>query len=79
MPVVAYDLPPLREPYPKGMLRVPPRDMEAFAKTVIALLTRPALYDATKRDAMNIVQDWDWDNRAADSLHWLRQAMETDD
>jgi len=75
LPVVAYDLPPLRVAYPKGMLKAPPRDIDAFAQAVIALLTDSALYKATQQDAVDFAREWDWGKRAQESLDWIRQSL----
>jgi len=75
LPAVAYDLPPLRIPYPKGMIKVPPRNIDAFANAVIELLTNTDLYTKTRKDALILVRDWDWEKRANGALFWLRKNL----
>ena len=67
LPVVMFDLPPLREVYTTGCVKVPPRDKRAFAAAVIRLLTDPAHYAATAPTPKQVAAlraRWNWPHRA---------------
>lgn len=68
LPAVSFDLPGLRTYYPFGMLKVPEGDIEAFAESIVNLLTDPVLYERTREDALRLATAWDWDRRADDLL-----------
>ena len=66
LPVVMFDLPPLRHVYTTGCVKVPPRDKKAFANAVIRLLTDPAYYAATAPTSEQVAAlraHWDWSHR----------------
>ena len=65
-PIVASDLPPLREVVDHGRTAffVPPGDPEALAAGVRALLDDPAAAERMARAALDRVADYAWDRRA---------------
>ena len=65
-PVVASDLPPLREVVEHGRTAflVPPGDPEALAAGVRALLDDPAAAERMARAALDRVADYAWERRA---------------
>jgi glycosyltransferase involved in cell wall biosynthesis len=65
LPGVSFDLEALKTYYPRGMVKIPCFDEEAFAQAILRLLTDPAFYQATAREARAlIVEVWDWPKRA---------------
>jgi len=67
LPVVMYDLPPLREVYTTGCAKVPFGDKPAFANEVCHLLTDAAHYASVAPNADQVAAlraQWDWPNRA---------------
>lgn len=72
LPGISFDLEALRTYYPKGMIKVPLHDITTFGKTILQLLHNKKLYDNTSKDAYNlIINYWDWDKRAGDTLKFL--------
>ena len=67
MPGVSFNLEALKTYYPKGVLKAPINDFDAYARLVLKLLKDSALYNKTTKDAVELVrQYWDWDKRAED-------------
>ncbi|MDR3458565.1 MAG: glycosyltransferase family 4 protein [Verrucomicrobiae bacterium] len=64
LPGVSFDLPALRTYYPRGWLKAPPGDFSQFADHIYRLLTEPALYAETSREAYAAGLEWDWNVRA---------------
>ena len=74
LPVVMYDLPPLRHVYTTGCAKVPFGDKAAFAETVVGLLSDAARYASVAPDAAQVADlraFWDWPNRVASFRAWL--------
>ena len=74
LPVVMYDLPPLRHVYTTGCAKVPFGDKAAFAETVAGLLSDAARYASVAPDAAQVAElraFWDWPNRVARFRDWL--------
>jgi glycosyltransferase involved in cell wall biosynthesis len=72
LPGVSFDLEALRTYYPKGMLKVPPRDITGFANSILELLRDENLYTNTANDARNlIIEKWDWEKRADEIMNNL--------
>jgi len=65
LPGVSFDLEALRTYYPRGMVKIPCFDEQAFADTVIRLLEDESFYreQAAAAHAL-IVEVWDWRRRA---------------
>lgn len=64
VPVVAYDLPVLREIYTKGMLRVPIGDIEGMAQNVISLITDEDKRRIVSQEALELSGQFTWDKTA---------------
>ena len=74
LPVVMYDLPPLRHVYTTGCAKVPFGDKVAFAETVAGLLSGEARYASVAPSAEQVADlraFWDWPNRVAKFRAWL--------
>jgi glycosyltransferase involved in cell wall biosynthesis len=74
LPGVSFDLPALKTYYPKGMLKTPCYDLEAFAENIFKLLNDETLYRKTAKDALDWAKEWDWDQRAEELLKELHCA-----
>ena len=67
MPGVSFNLEALKTYYPKGVLKAPINDFDAYARLVLKLLKDSTLYNKTTKDAVSLVKEyWDWDKRAED-------------
>jgi glycosyltransferase involved in cell wall biosynthesis len=75
LPGVSFDLPALKSYYPKGMLKTPCFDLEAFAENILRLLNDEALHRKTAEDALSLAKDWDWDKRAEDLLNIVQHSF----
>jgi len=74
LPVVMYDLPPLRHVYTTGCAKVPFGDKVAFAETVAGLLSGEARYASVAPSSAQIADlraFWNWPNRVAKFRAWL--------
>lgn len=70
LPAVGFDLQALKTYYPKGMLKAPEGDVEAFAAKIHQLLEEPELYQKLSDDAHTLVREaWDWRAQAANFHH----------
>lgn len=65
LPAVSFDLPALRTYYPKGMIKTPCFDQDAFSQNIMELLEDKQLYLKLKEDAVSWAREWDWDKKAA--------------
>jgi glycosyltransferase involved in cell wall biosynthesis len=65
LPAVSFDLPALRTYYPKGMIKTPCFDLNAFSQNIIKLLEDKQLYLKLKENAVSWAREWDWDKKAA--------------
>ena len=74
LPGVSFDLPALKTYYPKGMLKTPCFDLEAFANNILKLLNNEGLYKITAKDALDWAKEWDWDKRADEFLTAIKRA-----
>lgn len=67
MPGVSFNLEALKTYYPKGVLKAPINDFDAYSRLVLKLLEDSKLYNKTTKDAVLLVREyWDWDTRAED-------------
>ena len=74
LPVVMYDLPPLRHVYTTGCVKVPFGDQKTFAEEVCALLSDEAHRMAvapTPEQIEALREQWCWPNRARRFARWL--------
>jgi len=74
LPGVSFDLPALKTYYPKGMLKTPCFDLEAFALNILKLLKDESFYKKTATDALDWAKEWDWDKRAIVLLDAIRNS-----
>ncbi len=75
LPGVAFDLTSLRSYYPRGFLKTPPGDLEAFASHIENLLADPVLYQKASEDAFQAGLEWDWPTRATQIINAMRRAI----
>jgi glycosyltransferase involved in cell wall biosynthesis len=75
LPAIGFDLPALKTYYAKGMLKAPIGDIDAFAELIIKLLEDPKLYEATRAEAVEWTQAWDWDERAKSILNQVKTSI----
>lgn len=75
LPAVAYDLPALREIFPKGVIRIKMRDYQAFADNILELLGSKAKYDELSEDAVTMASQYSWHETAAKELSYLRSVV----
>ena len=74
LPVVMFDLPPLREVYTTGCVKVPVGDQAAFAAAVVRLLTDDAYHAQvapTPAQVAALRDEWNWPHRAERFAKWL--------
>ena len=64
LPVVAYDIPMLREVYPRGLVIVPPWDVELFSEQVIHLLDNESDRRQWATAALEMSLSFRWDRTA---------------
>lgn len=71
LPVVMYDLPPLRHVYSDGCIKVPYGDKNAFAAALIQQLTGKDASTQTPELTSSLRRKWDWENRVEMFKTWL--------
>lgn len=64
LPGLSFDLEALKSYYPKGVLKIPCFDLEAFANAIIKLLEDNELYAKFSSEAYEYAKTWDWRGRA---------------
>jgi glycosyltransferase involved in cell wall biosynthesis len=64
LPCIGFDLPSLRSYYPRGMVKVPAYDTDAFSESILTLLDDNAMYQQFSAEARGFAKDWDWQGRA---------------
>lgn len=64
LPAVIYDLPALREVFPKGAVRIDFGNIDRFAEEIALLLSDAARYSFLKKEAFEIAGRYTWDNVA---------------
>jgi len=60
VPVVCYDLPPLRGLFPKGLVRVPVGDMDRFAEETMKILGDDSLREKLSHEGSEFAEACDW-------------------
>ncbi|GFP22099.1 hypothetical protein HKBW3S06_01326, partial [Candidatus Hakubella thermalkaliphila] len=73
LPGVSFDLEALKTYYPKGIIKTPCFDLEAFAENILVLLNDERRYQETRKDALEWSKEWDWDKRALEILAELER------
>lgn len=65
LPAVGFDLSSYESYYPRGMIKVPINDFQAFAQAVLELLKVKSLYSKTADEAKKMIsKNWSWDIRS---------------
>ena len=75
LPVVMYDLPPLRKVYTDGCVKVPFGDKRAFAAEVVSLLYNPDVAAPDEGRIVGLRAQWDWVNRVRCFEAFLQDVM----
>jgi len=68
LPGISFDLEALRTYYPRGMLKTPCFDLDAFAENILLLLENTEVYSRLRAEALSWAREWDWDTRAKEVL-----------
>ncbi len=69
LPAVGFDLTAYKSYYPKGMIKVPINNFQAFARAILELLGDKKLHLEIGNQAKNMIaQNWSWDTRARQIL-----------
>jgi glycosyltransferase involved in cell wall biosynthesis len=76
LPGVSFDLEALRSYYPRGMVKVPCYDLEAFADAILRLLSDGRLYAEMKNQALSLARSWDWERRSGSIVERILQVIE---
>jgi len=72
LPGVSFDLEALKTYYPRGMVKVPCFDEQAFAAVILRLLSDQAFYREQAAEAHALIVDvWDWRKRAENVFNSL--------
>lgn len=75
IPGVSFDLPALRTYYPRGMLKVPCFDLDAFAHAIAGLLRDDSAREALGKEARSYAEEWDWERRASEIADGIARAL----
>jgi glycosyltransferase involved in cell wall biosynthesis len=75
LPGISFDLPTLRDYYPKGMIKTHCFDLRAFAENILRLLEDEKLYRKLQREALEQAKAWDWNLRAKDLLQTIHREL----
>jgi len=68
LPVIAYNLPGYHDIYPKGMVKIPIGNWEAFASEAVRLLTDEGLREKLPKEAAEVISHRSWDEVYEDFL-----------
>jgi len=68
LPLITFDLTTLRVLNPKGVVKVPCYDLNAFARAIVDLLEDEKLRGTLQKEALEFARKWDWDKRADELL-----------
>ncbi|MHB1644987.1 MAG: glycosyltransferase [Candidatus Acididesulfobacter diazotrophicus] len=66
LPGISFDLEALKSYYPRGVIKIPCFDIEAFANAIIDLLENEKLYKELSKEAYEYAKTWDFKERAND-------------
>jgi glycosyltransferase involved in cell wall biosynthesis len=64
LPGISFDLEALKSYYPRGVIKIPCFDIEAFANAIISLLENEKRYKELSKEAYEYAKTWDWRERA---------------
>lgn len=69
LPCIGFNLPSYEYYYPRGMIKIPVKDLDAFAKEILKLLADKKLYQDLSKEALHLINDtWSWQYRARQIL-----------
>lgn len=71
LPAVSFDLEHLKTYYPKGLVKAPLKDLNAFANNILRLLDDKEFYSKKRNEAIELSLEWDWKKRAAEVYSFL--------
>lgn len=73
LPAVGFDLSSYKSYYPRGMLKVPINNLQAFAEAILELLRDKKLYSKIANQAKTMIfKNWSWDKRSEQILSYLK-------
>lgn len=72
VPAVSWDLPVFQEVFPRGLVRVPILDFDAFADAVISLMAPSARRARVSADGLQLAKEYDWAKVVAREDQFLR-------
>lgn len=76
IPAVSFDLEALKTYYPKGVLKAKIGDLDDYASLVLRLLEDESLYQKTRKEAVQLIEDyWSWDQRADKILKIVKRKL----
>jgi glycosyltransferase involved in cell wall biosynthesis len=75
LPVIRFDIPALKVAYPQGTLAVPLRDCKKFADAILKLLDDDNLYKKLRKEALELVKSWNWDEKASCLLDYISREL----
>lgn len=76
LPAVGFNLTAFTSYYPKGMIKVPINNLEAFAKEILHLLRDKKVYSKIGDQAKAMIsQNWSWDQRSKEVLSHILDQM----
>jgi len=73
IPVVAYDLPFYKDIFPKGMIRVGIKDINAFSSEITKIIKNPVLRKKLEKQAYSQAQKYSWENVANLKLNAINE------
>ena len=68
VPVVAWDLPVFRQLFPKGLIRVPEKNVKSFSREILHLLRDESYRQDLSLQAKETARGYDWDQIAEKEL-----------
>jgi glycosyltransferase involved in cell wall biosynthesis len=75
LPLISFDLSKLRVLHPKGVVRIPCYDLNAFAEGIIRLLEDEKSYARIREEALEFAAEWDWDKRANMLIRTIKESI----
>lgn len=76
LPGVSFDLEALKSYYPKGIIKTPCYNTDAFANNIIKLLEDKKLYKKTSNEALAWAKQWDWNEKAENLLRKIKLSFQ---
>jgi len=75
LPVIAYDLPALKETYQGGIIRIQVKDIDGFANAALKLFEDNKLYAKLQMEALEVAAKYDWNRIAIETLQCFEEIM----